>query len=348
MSMVGIDAGEAYLCLAQWSVRGNLRTWRAMEVALAGGSADPGGSARRIRAAAKAADILGGPAVCAICTPKVDVFPLTLRAVASESLDEQVAVQAVDRLNCSPTEVVLDYARLPVEMTRDGEHGVSVLVFAVPRALAEGLLRALDRAGFEVERLMTPACALAAALARSDPGERYVVVFPAHEATSISVVEAGHVLLERILPWSVRGLVGHMHSELDLEEEQCRRLLFQESALAGAAIEPLAAEAPSTRGSLEGALREILGPFFQDLSREVAGCVGYSDSFLRRAQIAGIVLTGPMAGNALLREFVAKASDLPLIELEGRAGLPRRGECGADFACTPAASCALWPQEGRS
>ncbi len=346
-SVVGIEAAEEHLCLAQWSVRRNLRVWRAAEVSLAGGLADAGAAARQIRAAAKAAGIAGGPAVCAICTPKVDVFPLTLRAVATESLDEQVAVQAVDRLNCSPDEVVLDYARLPAQMTRDSEHGVSVLVFAVPRALAEGLLRALDRTGFEVERLMTPACALAAALSQPAPAERHVVVFPAHEATSISVVEAGHVLLERILPWSVRGLVGHMHAELDLEVEQCRRLLLQDSTPAGAMGDPFPTGAGNARGSLEAALREILGPFFQDLSREVAGCLGYSDSFLRRARIAGVVLTGPMAGNGLLREFVAKASDLPFVDLEGRDGLPRRGECGTDFACTPAASCALWPREER-
>jgi Tfp pilus assembly PilM family ATPase len=280
----------------------------------------------------------------------VDVFPLTLRAVATESLDNQVATQAIDRLSCAPDEVVIDYARLPVEATRDGEHGVSVLVFAVPRVLAERLLGTLDRAGFEVERLMTPACALAAAVARPDSAERHVVVFPTQEAASISVVENGHVLLERILPWSVRALVGHMHSELDLEEDQCRKLLLQEAvpgdSESGRASAP--AGEPGTRGSLESALREILGPFFQDLAREVAGCVGYADSFLRRARIAGIVLTGPMAGNALLREFVAKASELPFVELEGRGGLPRRGECAPDYACTPAASCALWPQEVAS
>ncbi len=340
-SLVGIEAAESYVRLAQGQAAGDGRRWRVAEVRLPDGIT-AGGAARQIRSGARAAGIGGAPAVCAVCTPKVDAFPLTLRAVATESLDSQVASQAIDRLNCSPAEVVIDYARLPVEMTRGGEHGVAVMVFAVPRELAEGLLRTLDHAGLEIERLITPACALAAAMARAEWTERHLVVFPSEEATSVSVVQGGHVLLERFLPWSVRGLVAHMRGELDLEEEQCRRLLSQEPEIETGGRD---AGAAGSLDSLASALREILGPFFQDLAREVASCVGYSDSFLLRTKIAGIVLAGPMAGNALLREFVTKASELPLVELEGRGDLPRRGACPPDSTYLPAASCALWPQE---
>ncbi len=345
-SPVGVEAGEHHMRIAQWRVRRNLRTWQATGVRLPEGAGNPQKTHKTIRAAMRSAGIAPDRAVCMVCTPRVDVFPLTVRQVPGESLDRLVAKQAIEQLNYPPEEAVIDYARLPAEATRDSDQATSVIVFTAPRALAESLVRTLDRAGCEVERLMTPACALAAALAKGGADERHLVLLPTEEATSVAIVEGGSVLLERILPWSVQGIVGHMRSELDLREDQCRKLLSQEADPGAALIEPAAVGmASGGLGSLEGALREILGPFLQELAREALGCVGYSDSFLRRRRVSGVVLTGPMAGNALLREYIGKASELPFVELEGLAGLPRRGECAEDFVYAPAAGCAVWLEE---
>jgi Tfp pilus assembly PilM family ATPase len=120
---------------------------------------------------------------------------------------------------------VLDYTPLPEWVRRSSEKTVPVLVFSASREVVEGILKKTERLGLRVERLVTPACVLAQQVARSEPETRHLMVATSEEATSISVVQDGHVLLERIIPWSLGRLVDRLRGELDLEERQSRALL---------------------------------------------------------------------------------------------------------------------------
>jgi Tfp pilus assembly PilM family ATPase len=286
-----------------------------------------------------------GAAICAISSPSVDVFPLNLKPSPTDPLESLVVKHSRKLLSVALEDVVLDYVPLPESVRRPGEETTTVLVFSAPREMIEGILRAAGRIGLKIGRVITPACALAQQAERTKRGTRYLVIALGEEATSVSVVHGGHVLLERMLAWSVRRLVGALCAELGLCESEAR------SRLVAAACEPSAegddrTEPRAARERHDDSTSALLRPAFQELTGEAAGCMGYCRSFLKHAAPAGIILAGPLSESAGLRATLQAELGLPVLSAVdelGLEGVDRRRD-GAEFVT--AASCALWSEGG--
>lgn len=343
----GVEAGEDWLRSA---IRCDTDDrWSFAELSTA---EDPAGDARkgekRLREEARRVGIRRGRAVCAFTSPRVDIFPVHVDPRASGDPVAAIIDQARRHLGSRVSESVLDYAMLPEEVNRPGDNATASLVFAVDRALVNGVLGRLEAIGVEVDRLLTPACVIAPRVVASEPGSRNLLIATAEQSTSVSVVQDGHVLLERILSWGVRGLVGRLRAELELGESQCRRVLV------GA---PVAADFPGEEDDEEEgegpdpmatAIQQVLEPDFQNLAREGGGCIGYCNSFYRSAGAATAVLTGPLANCEPLRSLLERRLGLPV--LDARDGLDIPGLVGDETAgqFATAACSALWPrEEGR-
>jgi len=263
--------------------------------------------------------------------------------------------RASEQLGYPLAEAVIDYALLPRAAHRAGSEGVGALVFAAPRNRIQPLLDRFSSAGLAVDRILTPACAVAAGLS-GEPGVRQLVVFSADEATSIAIVQERAVLLERLLPWGLQRLAGRLASELALPIAEARELMarLSNSAQTG---EP--APAGECRGSTTGcgpsasangtndldlAIEQILGPALQEIAQEAAACLGYCDSFLQPLSAADALVLGPLSHLEALHLLLEQ--DLGLAVRQTAPPTTRRGDFGAAFDL--AACCALWNEpDGR-
>ncbi len=354
LNAVGVEAGDGWVRCARRQGRGECASWRLSELRLDMADAQSTRpDSAQLRKQARRGGIPGGRAICALASPGIDIFPLSLEPHEGESLDALVVAQVPGQISYPLSDAVLDYAVLPQRVTRPGS-AAAVLVFCAPRGLVEPLLERLDGLGLRVDRLLTPSCALAPWIGRKTPEERHLLIATGEEASAVAVVQYGQVLLERFLPWGLRDLCTRLQGELGLSPTQCRALLAPPqlgmAAEARDAAPAAGADACGEPGAtpLEEALSEILGPSFQQLSREAAGCLAYCDAFLQHEAAADLLLVGPLAGHRALRRFLERDLELPVrsgTESLPLAGWPERTDAG-NFVT--AACCALWPEESRS
>lgn len=327
---IGVEVGRTWLHVVRRR-RGGPQEWSLDAVPLDPQDLDGSAAAsRRLRERARSAGLPRGDAICALCTPSVSIFPLALPATRPERLDLVVAGHAEKHLSRPLEEMILDYSVLPEAIRRPGEEATAALVFAAPRAIVEGVMDGLEAITLRVTRLLTPAC-IHARRARTGPGDRRLVLSTGEDATSISVVENGHVLLERILAWGRGTLLRRLESELRLAPEHARTLLDRDVA---GAVRPADTDSPG------GALREVLAPAFRELTGEAAGCLAYCSSVFRHVPVRGTLVVGALAGHEPLGEALERELGTDLEEPAGAAGLAL-----ARFA-TPI-GCALWGQGPR-
>ncbi len=343
---VGVDACASRLKIVQCYSRGATDAWRVADLENHLGEGDrPTSEQRKLKNALGRQGIARGNAVCAITSPAVDVFPLDIKPAEPEAFEGLVVAQARDQLSYPLNEAILDYAVLPAETRRSGDESTPVIAFSIPRVLVEEIVQSIDGLGLTVDRLVTPACAVAPRIHAAEPGARYLLITTAESATSVSVVQDGAVLIERILPWSVRALVERLERELELPEAQCRALLMEPSQ-EGSPPEQTAE--PQAEEPIAGVLRQILGPLYQELAQEADGCMGYCNSFLRHQAVAATVLAGPLTGHRPLREMLQKALGLPLLEIRAAFSLPGWEDPAQAASYAVAASCALWTEKEAS
>ncbi|MBN1826699.1 MAG: hypothetical protein JW958_10560 [Candidatus Eisenbacteria bacterium] len=343
---VGVEAGDDWIRVASRRGRSGDEAWSFAALGPDGEGSDGGGgrsAVRRARDEARRRGVPRGPAVCAISSAAVDIFPLTLRPTDAEPLDAQVVRHARDHLGERIEGAVLDYAVPPEEVWRPGDDAVPALVFAARRDLVDGLLDRLERIGLRADRVVTPACALAPHVDGAASGVRHLLIATGEEATSVSVVENGHVLLERMLPWGFRSLVERLRGELELDDAQSRLLLTAgPGPIAGQDDDE---EDAGPDGAMKGALRQVLEPEYQELAQEASGCLGYANSFFRPAGTAAAILTGPLAESAPLRLFLEEGLGMPVLGPSEGLRLPGFRGSGTAAAFATAAGCALWPGE---
>jgi len=343
---IGVEAGERRIRTASRRSRDGTRGWSLASLESENGDGETGGKRgahRREREEARRRGLPRGRAICAISSPAVDIFPVTLHRNENDPLDAQVVRQAGDHLGDRLGESVLDYATPPEEIWRPGDDAVPALVFAARRELVDGLLTRLERTGLQAERLVTPACALAPHVAGAGPGVRHLLIATGEEATSVSVVENGTVLLERMLSWGFDGLRNRLRGVLELDDNQSRFLLAAGSrAIDG---EEGDGEEIDPEGTMKSALRQVLEPDFQVLAREASGCLGYANSFFRSAGTEAAVLAGALAENDDLRRFLERGLGMPVLGPEKGLRLPGFRGSGSAAPFVTAAGCALWPEE---
>lgn len=171
-------------------------------------------------------------------------------------------------------------------------------MYACERDRVLALVGVFEDAGLEVLHVDTPGNVWARAVGRRS-AERHVVLATSETATSLSVVEAGCPLIERILPWGRRPLVERIGRALGLSDERAGRILRDTSTLGGA----------------DAAVQDILMPAFQELAKELATSVGYSTSFLTNRPAASILVGGSVAPLAALADAFAPVLALPVRDL---------------------------------
>ena len=347
-SVTGVEAGEDWVhvarCRRKKGKDGSERLWSFSEIRIEPEEdTAPDEADRRFRVAAEKSDLgRGGEAVCVINTPAVDIFPLNLRPTESRPLETLVVEHARKHFGNALENTVLDFARIPESARRTGDESEAILLFSVPREVVDGLLGRLESIGLEVNRLLTPACALAPRVVWSDPAERQILIATAERSTSVSVVQESHVLLERILPWGARDLVRNLGSELGLEEGQSRTLLTRGEPAGGPEEMDDGGSAP-----LGDALRQALEPDFQELVRETSGCVGYCSSFYTPGSMSSVILAGPLARCVPLGDYLGEKLGLPVRSPREGLDLGVPGEKNDGDVYAAAAAAALWPAEKK-
>ena len=272
----------------------------------------------------------------------VAVFPLSVRQNDSQPIEQQVVRHAQENLGGDMENSVLDFSLLPESVVRKGSDETAVLVFAAPRELVTELLATLEKSRYEVERLLTPACALAPWVVTAEPGERHLLISTGEETTSVSITQDGHVLLERMLSWGIASLVARMRGALDLDEAQCRLLLDRSWLTEGQSGGDI--DLAVQEESLESTLRRVLEPDLQELARQAASCLGYCDSFYRPAPIAAATLVGPLAEFGSVNRILQDSLGFPVRGPAEGLSLPGLEDRSDAAAYTTAACCALWPE----
>ncbi len=344
-TLVGIEAGESWMRLAQHDPEAD-PTWAEIGIRHAAGSSDPDEIGPRIRHLCRQEGILRRPAVCALNTPAVDCFPLGLSPGEGEDLDDLVVAEVRERLSCPLEESVIDYTVLPDSVRKSADSPLALLVYTLHRGAAEEVIRRIEAGGLDVVRLLTPACALAARMPDRGAGRRHVLVVTSEGASSVSVVQDGFVLVERILPGGAERMIASLRSQLRISEEQCWVLLSPESP-APSDID-LISQSGGISTAVRSALVEILGPAYRDLAQEAAGCLGYCDSFLKPKPPSSVVLVGLLSGDETLRGVLSQALDAPVTNAAEALDLPDWKVHGGVDTFAPAAACALWDEGGAA
>lgn len=334
---VGIEAGRQKLRVARRRLLDAGEKWSYSTLPLPPFAPKKAAfSGLRVPMLAKGAGSRRERAACAICWPAVDIFPLSLQPSKSEPLDALVVSHARKLLSIPLNEVVLDYMPLPDSVKRPTDETQPVLVFSAARDAVEDLLSRAEQLGFHINSIMTPGCALAPLVAGAAPDRRHLIIAISEEATSVSVAQDGHVLLERILDWSADRVVRLLCSEFDLEERPSRALLAQwapQSTGGGPTYSALLSSE-----SFEGDVREVLAPVFRELTSEAASCLGYCGSFLQHASTSEVILVGPLADHGLLRSSLE--TELGLVVLGPQDGLALQGSPNdPDLASYATAAC---------
>jgi Tfp pilus assembly PilM family ATPase len=273
----------------------------------------------------------------------VEIFPLDVQGADDAALEAQVVDNARRHLSYPIEKAVLDYSVMSDHVQRPGDDKTAVLVFAAHREIVDRSLQGIEQIGLNAARIVTPACALARRIASVESKSRLIVIYTAEESTSVSVVQNGEVLLERILSWGTESLSRRLQADLNLDEEKCRRLLNQESRSETA--EPQRVVRDETLNPYMGVFGDVMAPAFQELAGAASSCVGFCNSVLRHEAISSILLLGSMAGNKELRKFLEQELELTVRDVEhgmDLAGLEKGAEA-ASYAA--AACCALWPEE---
>ncbi|MFH1843024.1 MAG: hypothetical protein ABIF77_07425 [bacterium] len=345
-SLIGIEAGVASARVAARQQRGRSETWLLSALDLDSSPILARGDPPTRAAAPGAKSVVHGSAICALNSDAVNVFPLSLRPTESQPLEQLMVNQARDHLGEKLEDLVIDYSVVPEAVRRPGNDDVTVLVFAVSNTVVNELLHKLQQVRLEVDRLLTPACVLAPWVARADDQERHLLFATAEEATSVAIVQHGHVLLERLVPWGIGRLVERMRQELALSDGQCR-LLLDPPWLSPAGSEgesDFESQTDSPVISTADTLRRILEPDFQELARQAAGCLGYCDSYYRPAEIVAATVVGPMAEFSPLQEVLKTSLGIPARGPEEGLTLPAVVDQNDTASYTTAACCALWPE----
>lgn len=342
----GVEAGDGWVRFAGRS--GGSAAWTFVDFRMGAAPEDAKSNDRRLRESARRAGIRKGAATCVFASPRMDIFPVHLEAVGEDGLESRVVESARRHIGDRIADSVLDFAPLPDSVRRPGENTTVALVFAANRELVSGLLERLETIGVEAERLLTPACVLAPRVVASEPGTRNLVIATTEESTSVSVVQDGHVLLERVLAWGTVSLVARLRSELELDEAKCRRLLT------GGVKEALAADGEEGEGDLDddmdpsgddpltGALERVLEPDFLELAREAGGCIGYCNSFFRSAPPVSAIIVGPLASCEPLVTLLERRLGLPMLDASDGLDIPGLEREDAPGAFAVAAASALW------
>lgn len=257
-------------------------------------------SPESVRRAARDAGIGGRRAAGVLLTPSLDVFPL---AVNEGRVDQQVVTQAASRLRYPVADAVLDYAPVPDSCRRRGEPGHPILVYAMTRDDVDRLLAPLEAAGVEVEALRPPAAWLAP-LAEA----RTLVVAGGARTTSIAVIEARGVLLERMLDWGTSHLVRRVASRLELDEPHVEELLGRPAEGRPVGVDPV--------------VKEILHPALDELVRECAAALDYCNAFLAHGPVTRTLVAGAASGLVDVAETLRGA--FPADVVVDDTGLPSR------------------------
>jgi Tfp pilus assembly PilM family ATPase len=340
-SLVGIEADSSVLNLA-WTRAGHGPDgWSFARIEpIPPESASPRKERRSPRDAARKAGVRRGPAVCAISSPAIDVLLIELRASEPEHLDALVVSHLQKQLGKNIDQAVIDYTILPPQVSRRQEESATVLAFSAPREVVLPAIRAIEEIGLDLIRMITPAHAVAPWVAGMTPEARRLVICTATEGTSVSVIQHGHVLVEQMLPWGVRGLAARLASDLDLDERRCMALLTTDIA---PTAEPEGIE-PQGPESSEEIIRSLLAPSFRDLAHEASTCLDYCDAALKHAPASDLILTGPLARNRGLRRVLERELAIPVRGLLDCVDPRRidRGTIESPFAT--AACCALWSE----
>jgi len=326
-SRLGIEIAGDSLRIAQHLRRGAAERWRCGELSLPSPTAAPAAAGRRARRApATAGSRFRAGRATAVCTsPLIDVFPLNLERDDDAPVAQRVVEQARDRLDYPIEEAVLDFNLLPPAVQRPGDDDLTVLVYAAPRALIEHWVASLDHLNWYVDCLITPGCVLAPRIEHPLRDARHLVISIAGIATSLSVVQFGEVLLERILPWGEQGLLERLQAELDLSTAQSERLLQQSDPAA--------------------TVQEILAPLFTELVQEADGCLAYCDAYFSPTTTTALLLVGSLAAHAALQRFLERELGLP--RRDATQSLQLLGGEEIDPAFAAAACGALWEPEGE-
>lgn len=342
--LLGIEAGVACLRIARYKPGNRRGEWALARIDWdAKRPVDDDGERPAAGVDLKGLKLPRVGAICALNSPSVEIFPLSLARNESEPFEAQLIRQAQKHLGDQLAESVLDYAELPETVRRPGDEAIPVLVFAAPRDVVEDHLRRLEKAGLEVDRLLTPACAMARRVAAGEPGSRHLLIAASDDATSISVVQEGDVLFERILPWGARKLEERLEAELDLEGRQGHTLLSGESDVLEQSREEGGGVATLER--VGGAVGQVLEPEFRMLGREALGCLRFCDTFYRHVTASSIVLTGPLAGNEPLRASLEERLGIAIRGRDAGLSLPGYPADGDAPQCVTAACCALWKEK---
>lgn len=134
-----------------------------------------------------------------LCLPRTDaaVTRVLLPAAAQENIAQVLEYEIENLLPLSRDEVHYDYSMRP-----HGTERVEVLVMALPRAVVQGYLDALEAAQVRPRRVILASTAIAdyVAFCRGDSATPLGILLAGSESTEVMLVANGHLLASQLVP----------------------------------------------------------------------------------------------------------------------------------------------------
>ncbi len=340
-SLIGIDITDSEMRFARYpftSDSGWLTGKLRVEEQILDGSPRSG---RLIAGELRKLGFQPGPAFGSLLSTELEVFPLIITHKKHLSLESQIISLAGDNLSYPISQAVIDYVEIPSDVRRPGESTTPVLVYAAPLSLTTNIAQSLDSAGLPMSSLMTPACSLTRPINDLYPNERHVVIMSSQMATSVSIMQNGHVLLERFLSWSLKDLFSRLRDELDLSHAQCEMLLAGDFRTSQPEVSN--EDEPESGPGLDNSINEILATNLQELAHEAAQCISFCNSQLVSHVVSRVLLCGLIAEQNIISDFLSNNLSLPCEQFIPATPASNSGNVSEiDHEYALAASNALW------
>ncbi|MER3412690.1 MAG: hypothetical protein C4340_02745 [Armatimonadota bacterium] len=298
---VGIDIGHSTLAVAQVEQSGS--TLRVLHLGKApippdcvadGVVVDPDALGHAIRDLIREMRISASMANVAVAGPAVVVRTVRMPVMSEDSLRKSIRFEAGRYVPSSIEESYIDFE---IVGTTDDQQ-MLVLIAASPRDMVESKIRAVQRAGLEVENVEVEAFAQFRALVEADDlsdfeSHTVALVDVGGETTEVTVVDHGAFSLTRSIPIGGTALTGALQNYFKMSSDDA------ESGKRSLDLTELIKSGPQENPPLR-----VIQPIVDELVREIRRSLNYFQSQQSEAgqpaQVTHLMFSG---GGALLKGF---------------------------------------------
>lgn len=224
---------------------------------------------------------------------KLTLLNYKLQADLSES--EAIMRQAMDRVEGSPEQWMLDYVPVSTRSEIDGERGA--LLALVRRSDVFSYLEAFEKARLDVTALEIGPVAihrLVAYMHSGDAFETALIINFGRDKSFLTVISGRRLLLDREVEFGEEKIIASVADTLEMSRASVRELVYH-YGLSTRKISGADDQETVTPGEIARTVTEIAKPMLLELAEEVTKVLMYTASQTRGGSVNLVYLLGSIA-----------------------------------------------------